>query len=123
MPTQPSPPSVLIVDESSDSRAVLRDLLERDGAAVVEARSAQEAALQAERRPPLAVVIDTDGEAWRTAEELAAWADRTKTPIVAIGTKRPVVDYPSTRDFVRKPYHYRALIHKIHDAVASRRAA
>jgi CheY-like chemotaxis protein len=47
--------TILVADEDQDTRIILRSLLERQGFAVVEARSADEAMRAAQR--PLALVI------------------------------------------------------------------
>ncbi len=130
------PPRVLIVDASAESRAVLRTLLEHEGTETIESARLDEATLVAERETPDLIVYDVDGELSNDAStkelshegagswgSLEAWSSRTTTPIVVLGTKRAELGVPEGGEFVRKPYHYRALLHKIQDKLAERRAA
>ena len=132
----PAPPRVLIVDASADSRAVLRTLLEHEGNETIESARLDDAALIAQQETPDLIVFDADGElssgasmqgkaderadAW---ESLEAWTRRTATPIVVLGTKRGERGVPEGGEFVRKPYHYRALLHKIQGTLTEHRAA
>jgi len=115
---------VLIVDRSHESRDVLRSLLARHGAEVLEARETDRAAdLTSSERPDL-IIIDaeasqTDGSA-QSAARLADAAARNDVPIVVLGTfKRCASPFP-VEQFVAKPYHYGALIRRIEELLGNR---
>jgi len=115
-------PRVLIVDQSSESREVLRTLLERRGAATIEARRPEQAIRLADACRPDVIVLDaesdrsTDG---RATAELQAAASRNATPIVILGTLRPQTGGVRPGQFVPKPYHYGPLICKIEKLLAA----
>ena len=119
-----SPPArVLIVDRSQESRELLRSLLVRQGAEVVEAREAGAAADMAAARRPDLIVVDNDAP--RTAchsgaTRLAAAAARNAVPIVVVGTAKRGVSPLPTEQFVAKPYHYGALIRRIESLLGNR---
>ena len=133
-------PLVLLVDASPDSRAVLRTLLEHEGTKTIESARLDDAAQVAQRETPDLIVYDADGERLSNAsrngkmgklaqgktvawDSLEAWSSLTATPIVVLGTNRADQGGDQGDEFVRKPYHYRALLHKIQDKLADRRAA
>lgn len=117
---------VLIVDQSAESREVLRALLERNGARTLEASRPEEAAALAARERPSLIVLDADSDltAGRQAtRHLSEAARRTNTPIVVLG-KRPRRDAPiEPREWVAKPYHYGHLLRRIEHVLEQRRAA
>ena len=114
---------VLIVDHSCESRDLLRSLLVRGGAEVLEAReTAHGLQLTAAERPDL-IVIDAEGT--NDAEDdstarLAAAAARNDVPIVVLGTFRRRASAFPTAQFVAKPYHYAALIRRIEGLLGNR---
>jgi chemotaxis response regulator CheB len=113
---------VLIVDRWTESRRLLGELLERDGAQVIQAIGARDAAEMAAKLRPNVVVFDAenlDDDCGRTA--LAEAADRIDAPVVVVGTvKRNASPLPTDR-FVSKPYHYRHLLRRIGECVDGRR--
>jgi DNA-binding response OmpR family regulator len=110
---------VLIVDRSSESRDVLRSLLARGGAEVLEACRADRGAQMAVAERPDLIVLDDEGlEDLAGAESrarLAAAAARNDVPIVVLGTFRHSASPLPNSEFVAKPYHYGALIRKIEE--------
>jgi adenylate cyclase len=117
-----SPPRILIVDESADSREVLGTLLARQGARVFEARRAEQAVQLAQRYQPDLIVVDRDCDrsiAGTATSDLESAALVKGTPIVVIGTVRQVRERPAPGQFVSKPYHYGHLIDKIEELLAA----
>ena len=115
-------PSVLIVDESEDSRQVLRTALQRSGMEILEARRATQGLAMARRFRPNVIVLDLDvesedGEA--ICEQFTGESAPCDVPLVVIGSAR-LETAPSWADsqvsadrFVLKPYQYAPLIRKI----------
>lgn len=122
-----SPPCrVLIVDESAESREVLRTLLERTGSQTLEAdRPDLAVRLSGDSRPDLIVCdMDSDRSAdHQASQRLVAAADRMDAPIVFLGALKHQTAWTSGGEFVAKPYHYGPLIRKIEAMLANRRAA
>jgi CheY-like chemotaxis protein len=112
----------LIVDQSAESREILRTLLERHGAATIEARRADQAAELADLHQPDLIVFDEESDLSDHGEagaNLALIAGRTDTPIVILGTvSRTGKRFPFGQ-FVAKPYHYGSLIRKIRELLAA----
>ena len=109
---------VLIIDRSRESRDVLRSLLVRRGAEVVEAREHEQGADLAARTRPDLIVVDSDeqlADRPHCAARLAAAAARNDVPIVVLGTVRRCASPVPTDQFVAKPYHYGALIRRIEE--------
>lgn len=109
-------PRVLIVDESTDSREVLSELLTRHGATTVAARRPQQAIALAEQVHVDLIVFDAESdrtESGRGSDDLKAAANRNGTPIVILGTVRHAKNLARSGQFLPKPYHYGQLIHKI----------
>ena len=106
------PPRILIVDESAESREVLRTLLERHGATTIEAQRPE----QAVQRD---VFCDRRQERGAATDELRAAASRFDTPVVILGTLSHIRSLNLEGQFVAKPYHYGPLIRKIEDLLAA----
>jgi DNA-binding response OmpR family regulator len=117
-----SAPRILIVDESAESREVLRTLLERRGATTIESpRPDQAVELTARYRPHL-IVLDAESDHTPTGSalsDLRAAASRTDTPIVILGTVRQPDRTGSDGQIVAKPYHYGQLLRKIESLLAA----
>jgi DNA-binding response OmpR family regulator len=120
-------PRVLIVDRSTESREVLRTLLELRGAATLEADHAEQGVRLADQFHPDLIVLDADSDhtAGAATDNLRHLASRTDTPIVILGTLRkpqahnsPGV-HDSPGEIVAKPYHYGPLIRKIDALLAA----
>lgn len=113
---------VLIVDQSAESREVLRTLLERGGATTIEARRPDQAVELARLHQPDLIVYDVESDRSRrgaAGDALEDAATRTDTPIVILGRVSPPNDQIRGRQFVSKPYHYGPLIRKIEDLLAA----
>lgn len=117
---------VLIVDQSAESREVLRALLARTGTASIEATRAGEAlSLAAQLRPQL-IVLDADSDSSENhaaSRELTAAARRTNTPIVLLGKISGPELALHPHELLAKPYHYGQLIRRIEGVLEQRRAA
>ncbi|QDT68297.1 hypothetical protein MalM25_12180 [Planctomycetes bacterium MalM25] len=117
-PRRPAPlAAVLVVDPNAEQRALLCDLLSQLGLKPLGASSASEACDLLASAP--AGVVVADGDALRAAElsSLLAATGRNDAPIVVAGTNRPDSIGNPRLAFVRKPYHYRELVHKIWSAL------
>jgi DNA-binding response OmpR family regulator len=113
---------VLIIDRSAESREVLRTLLERQGAATLEAERLEQALPLADQFRPDLIVLDVDSDHSATGDAtkiLREAVGRTDTPIVILGRlRRPCGDLPAGQ-ILAKPYHYGALIRKIDGLLAA----
>lgn len=110
---KPPAPRVLIVDASEESRLVLGELLGRTGVETVATGFVATACGKLRQEPITAgVVIDTDALTPTELRRLTAEATRSGAPIVLVGTNRPESALGGAT-FLRKPYHYRELVHKI----------
>jgi CheY-like chemotaxis protein len=113
---------VLIVDESPESREILRTLLARRGAATLEATRPDQAAKLTELHRPDLILFDADcdhSSSGAATESLKAAANRNDTPIVILGTVRSAQKHAASGQIVSKPYHYGPLIRKIDDLLAA----
>ncbi|MFO7905157.1 MAG: response regulator [Planctomycetota bacterium] len=113
---------VLLVDQSNDSRDVIRTVLERRGMEILEASSAGAGLEMLREHRPNVVVLDADAESadnprLRTAydHELAS----NQGEIVVLGNMDRD-QMGSDKHLVRKPYHYGPLIQKIERLVSQR---
>jgi CheY-like chemotaxis protein len=115
-------PRVLIVDRFADSREVLRTLLERRGAATLEAARPEDAVQLADRFRPDLILLDSESDCSKTGEateNLHQAACRNETPIVILG-KLPVrLGKLPAGQIVAKPYHYGPLIRKIENLLGA----
>ncbi len=117
-----SPPgrSVLIVDDSRDSREVLRAVLELRGWKLIEADDAEDGLAKAERHHPDVIGLDTDTTDDCDVE--ASFDDasrRNNASLVVIGQARYNVAPSDRHRVVAKPYHYAPLIRTIDELAAS----
>ncbi len=113
---------VLIVDESADSREVLRALLEERGATTIEAHRLGQAAQLAEFHQPDLIVLDAESDHSASGSDtnaLQAFASRNDTPIVILGTFRPEREEIPAGQIISKPYHYGPLIRRIEELLAA----
>ncbi len=109
----PTSPRVLVLDPSSDGRLVLCELLGRTGVTAAAALGAGEALVKLNRGSVKVLFIDADAFPTGELAPLVEAAARNGAATVVAGTNRPVGDF----GFVRKPYHYRELVHKIWTAL------
>ena len=105
--------SVLIVDESAESREVLRTVLEHRGIRILEAAGAQQGLELARQHRPDLIVLDLELDSGRPQfpSELAAQSAR-QTPLVMLGNARRQAG-PQVGESMPKPYHYAPLIRRI----------
>jgi hypothetical protein len=95
-------PRVLVVDGLAETEAVLRAVLEPQGAAVERRRTAAEP--YAESSPPQVLVVDLDDD----AHDHAVWPD---VPRVMVGSVR--VSGERGERFLEKPFHYPDLVRMV----------
>lgn len=113
MPGPQAPASrVLLIDASEELPIVLGELLARTGLEIVAASSVITGCEHFDRGAIEAAVVDSDAVTAQELRLLTRRANRSGTPIVLVGTNRPVSAAPDAT-FLRKPYHYRELVHKI----------
>jgi CheY-like chemotaxis protein len=113
--------SVLIVDQSEETREVLQTVLERRGVRTLAAGRAGKALELARRHHPDLVVLDLEMDDM-PAEQFCGTGDAGGTPalqyqpqFVLLGSlRRQGNDLPGS-EFVAKPYQYGPLIRKIEE--------
>jgi DNA-binding NtrC family response regulator len=106
-------PRVLVLDPSSEGRLVLCELLSRTGVATASAHSVGDALVTLSRCAVKVLFIDADAFQPSELAPLVEAAARRGAATVVAGTNRLVGEF----GFVRKPYHYRDLVHKIWTAL------
>ncbi len=120
--TTQSSQSILIIDDSIDSRQVLRTALERNGRQILEAGHPDLGLELAEKHQPALVIWDFDSDNSQTeklADCLKSQLRDQQTSIVVLGkASRSLADLPRS-EIVAKPYHYGPLIHKIESLLKS----
>ena len=110
--------SVLIVDQSEETREVLQTVLRRRGMQTFSASAADDGLQLAKTHHPDLIVLDldiesTDGEDF--SGRFAAQSADARTPMVILGTLRRPETSPPLGEFVSKPYHFRPLVRKIEE--------
>ncbi|HSE27233.1 MAG TPA: type II/IV secretion system protein [Gemmatimonadales bacterium] len=119
---------VLLVDDEDSLRKVMRDLLERDGFDVTEARDGVEALDQADRGAPDIIVLDLNLpglSGYDVLQRLRAHPATARTPVVVLTAKGDEdnevrVFELGADDFLTKPFRARALSARL-EAVLGRR--
>ncbi|HTN76968.1 MAG TPA: hypothetical protein VL096_17035 [Pirellulaceae bacterium] len=114
--------SLLIVDHSTDSREVLRAVLELRGWKIIEADRASDGLEMAEQLHPDVIVLDTDSLEADTANMQASFDDasrRNNASLVMIGQARFAGSTDARHRVVAKPYHYGPLVRTIDELAAS----
>jgi DNA-binding response OmpR family regulator len=107
--------SVLIVDESAETRAVLRTALEQPGRQVLETSDADEALRLAYESHPGVIVLDMEIERIPVdalARDLQADSLQPSS-LLLLGSIKRTARGLRRGEFVAKPYHYAPLIRKI----------
>jgi CheY-like chemotaxis protein len=105
---------VLIVDDSADSREVLRAVLELRGWKIIEADDAADGLAKADELHPDIILLDSD-----TTDDCdleASYDDasrRNNASLVVIGRARYNIPATTRHRVVEKPYHYAPLIRTI----------
>lgn len=113
---------VVLVESSSDARAVLRLALEHRGLEVFEADGARRGLEMARVHQPEVIVLDLEAEAADEEDiqhDFAEAAAKNASALVVLGKARYLGALPTGSE-VAKPYHYAPLIHKIEALAASR---
>ncbi|MEK6247640.1 MAG: response regulator [Planctomycetales bacterium] len=112
-------PKVLVVDQSEDSRAVLRTALEKRGVSILEASRTAEGLTLARQHQPDLVVLDLDQDKESSDEICGKFAQEssdTSPTLIVLGTARRQVR--GEHEFVTKPYHYSNLVDRIEKLLA-----
>lgn len=110
---------VLIVDQSADSRSVLRTVLERRGVQIFEAPGARQGLEIVREQRPEVVVLDWESAAGEDASIRAAYESELtshRAELVILGNLRRC-ELTADQHLVRKPYHYGPLIRKIEQLI------
>ena len=121
-----SPRSVLIVDDSEDTREVLRTALQRLGVQTFEAAGARQGIQLAHQHRPQVIVLDLEADAAQDEGvrlELDAQSRGDDGYLVVLGRS---VSYEETlpKDCViPKPYHYGPLVRTIERLLSSSRSS
>ena len=104
---------VLLVDESADSRQVLRTILERGGVEVHEADRAARGLKMIRQHSPDLVVLDLESQAPEDCDACREASKEIQSSLVVLGTfpRRQLVHNDEQR--VAKPYHFAPLIRTI----------
>jgi len=111
------------VDQSEETREVLRTALAASGTEVLEASRADEALRMAEQYHPDIVVLDSDTGAAShetVTRRLSDEMDSRSVPVVLLGKLRRIRRTFPAGEFIAKPYHYAPLIRKIEELLAHR---
>jgi CheY-like chemotaxis protein len=116
----PAAQSVLIVDRFSETREVLRTVLERRGVRIYEAADATEGWRLARLRRPDLIVMDVEENATTEAAVLPPDADGNlgSVPVVLLGSARRPKKTKSDQVYVTKPFQYVDLIRQIEGILA-----
>ena len=114
--------SVLIVDESTEVREVLKTALGRRGVQIFEASRSDHGVALARQHHPDVVVVDLEAEtvdAQHLSADFAAASPHHPPSLVLLGTARRLAGATSAGgEFISKPYHYAPLIRKIESLLA-----
>jgi len=114
--------SVLIVDDSEETREVLQTALRRRGVKTFSASRAGRGLELARRHHPDLIVLDLELAPETDADLSAPFAEQSRadhTRLVMLGSVcRPGEALPQG-EFVRKPYHYGPLIRRIEQLLQS----
>jgi len=122
--------TILLVEDEDQLRRVLRDLLERDGFTVAEARDGADALVQVDRVAPDVVVLDLNLpglDGYSVLTRLRAQPATASVPVLVLTAKGDEdnevrVFQLGADDFLTKPFRARALAARL-DAMLTRRRA
>jgi len=120
---------VLLVDDEDQLRRVMKDLLERQGYSVVEARDGAQALDEVDRHAPDIVILDLNLPGVDGYSVLSQLRSRTATrqlPIIVLTAKGDEdnevrVLQLGADDFLTKPFRAKALAARLENALARRR--
>jgi DNA-binding response OmpR family regulator len=119
---------VLLVDDEDDLRRVMRDLLEREGFSVQEARDGVQALDEVDRHAPDIIVLDLNLpglDGYKVLSQLRSRPATRDIPVVVLTAKgdeenEVKVFELGAADFLSKPFRARALAARL-EAVLGRR--
>ena len=114
--------SVLIVDESQESRDVLRTVLERRGMQIWEASGARQGLEIAQHHHPDVIVLDMDAEFAEDSSIQAGFDVESRdhhSSLLVLGKARKYSRQVPSDCVLAKPYHYGPLVHKIEQLLAA----
>ncbi|MFT5524689.1 MAG: DNA-binding response OmpR family regulator [Pirellulaceae bacterium] len=107
--------SILIVDRCSESREVLKTVLERKGATIYEATDIGRGLEMAKMIRPQVIVLDAEEEAGCDFTICAEYEEQVdgEAKLVVLGGSVQLTSQLSADQVVAKPYHYGPLVRKI----------
>lgn len=107
---------VLIVDRSSETRELLRTVLEQRGMQILEASATEQGLELARQHRPHVIVVDLErsgSESQTKAAGIASqWRSQDARLLFLSGSRAKSLDR-AAGEFVQKPYHYAPLLRKI----------
>ncbi len=134
-PTEPQNPRgqgrcVLLVEDEDQLRRVMRDILEREGFRVAEARDGAEALDEVDRHAPDLIMLDLNLpriDGYTVLEKLRARPQTSHIPVIVLTAKGDEdnevrVFQLGADDFMTKPFRARALSARLEAVMARRRA-
>lgn len=116
------PCTVLVIDQSEDTRQVLRTALERRGIRIIETQTANDGLELVKSHHPELVVLDLEAipaDDLSLRETIDLETESRQTPVVILGNIHKNEALLPHCSVVRKPYHYGPLIRKIEQMVTS----
>jgi CheY-like chemotaxis protein len=122
----PEPSHILIVDDDDDGRSFVKELLERDGYVVSEARDGRAALELLTSAPePSLVILDLEMPVMSGAELLAAMKERerlARLPVLIVsGSGKQVIPLVEpVVGFLPKPIELEVLVGKVRACIADR---
>jgi type II secretory ATPase GspE/PulE/Tfp pilus assembly ATPase PilB-like protein/CheY-like chemotaxis protein len=122
---------VLLVDDEDQLRRVMKDLLERQGYTVVEARDGAQALDEVDRHAPDIIILDLNlpgVDGYSVLSQLRSRPSTRQLPIVVLTAKGDEdnevrVLQLGADDFLTKPFRARALAARLENALTRRRAS
>jgi CheY-like chemotaxis protein len=119
-PSPLDPPSVLLIDSSTEDREVLRFALQRRGMRIFEADEAEAGLRLAQEHHPNVIVLDLETDA-ADREDLRAQFDAAsaedRSSLVILGRARRYNGLPKNQ-VLAKPYHFGPLVRTIEQLAA-----
>jgi type II secretory ATPase GspE/PulE/Tfp pilus assembly ATPase PilB-like protein/CheY-like chemotaxis protein len=120
---------VLLVDDEDQLRRVMKDLLERQGYSVVEARDGAQALDEVDRHAPDIVILDLNlpgVDGYSVLSQLRSRSATRQLPIIVLTAKGDEdnevrVLQLGADDFLTKPFRAKALAARLENALARRR--
>ncbi|HEY9519164.1 MAG TPA: response regulator, partial [Gemmatimonadales bacterium] len=120
---------VLLVDDEDQLRRVMKDLLERQGYSVVEARDGAQALDEVDRHAPDIVILDLNlpgVDGYSVLSQLRSRSATRQLPIIVLTAKGDEdnevrVLQLGADDFLTKPFRAKALAARLENALARRK--